>query len=114
MAYLNCDDQPILCNSWSAAAANLWVFEMLPRPAPIDVWKRRLNLTTTTDESILQLQNVDKEDKFNKVDGLFHPFNGFLADSGLAVPMAYFTWGMSHIPNWLFMLVLSMFSRRMM
>ncbi|KEY64060.1 hypothetical protein S7711_07422 [Stachybotrys chartarum IBT 7711] len=114
MAYLNCDDQPILCNSWSAAASTLWIFEMLPPPAPVEVWKKRLNLTTTTDETLLQLQNVNREEKFHRVSGFFHPFDGTLAKYGVAVPVGYLFWAMGLVPNWLFMLVVSLVSRTMM
>ena len=114
MGYVNCDDQPILCNAWSAGATNLWVFEMLPEPAPIDIYKKRLNATTVTSDDIVALRDADKEKTFKRVDGLFHPFNGKIAELGLSNAVGYFFWGFGLIPSWMTMLVLSMVSRSMM
>lgn len=114
MGYINCDDQPILCNSWSAGATNLWVFEMLPAPAPIDVYKKRLNATTVTSDDIVALRDADREKSFSKVEGLFHPFNGKIAELGLSQPVGYLFWIFNLIPSWMTMLILSMVSRTMM
>ncbi|KAM5351839.1 hypothetical protein ACJ41O_004562 [Fusarium nematophilum] len=114
MAYLNCDNQPILCNAWSAGAANLYVFEMLPSPAPIDIYKKRLNMTSTTSDDLVALQASGSKDEFSLVDGWFHPFNGKVAELGVAVPFGYVMWAFGLIPNWLFMLLVSFGSRTMM
>ncbi|KAF4973584.1 hypothetical protein FZEAL_9285 [Fusarium zealandicum] len=114
MGYINCDNQPILCNAWSAGAANIYVFEMLPSPAPIDVYIKRLNLTTTTSEDLVNLQASGSKEQFTPVEGLFHPFNGKLAELGVAVPFGYVMWAFGLIPNWLFMLLVSFGSRTMM
>jgi hypothetical protein len=115
MGYLNCDDQPILCNAWSTGTSNLYVFEMLPSPAPIDVYKKRLNLTTTTSDSLVKLQESGTKADFVLLDdGWFHPFNGKAVEYGIAVPFGYIMWAFGLIPNWLFMLVVSFASRTMM
>lgn len=114
MGYVNCDDQPILCNSWSASTANLWVFEMLPAPAPIDIYKRRLNTTTTTSADLVALKSADRAEKFHLIDSRFHPFNGQFAELGLSVPIAYLLWAFNLVPSWAFMLIVSMVSRTMM
>ncbi|KAH7320089.1 hypothetical protein B0I35DRAFT_228285 [Stachybotrys elegans] len=118
MGYLNCDDQPILCNLWASGASYLWVFEMLPPPAPIDVYRKRLNLSTTTTEDIMGLRNAlqdpETAKQFNKMEGFFHPFDGTAAQYGIAVPIAYFVWVCNLVPSWLFMLVISMASRSLM
>ncbi|KAM0561748.1 hypothetical protein ACHAPJ_002917 [Fusarium lateritium] len=114
MAYLNCDNQPILCNSWSAGPATLFVFDMLPEPAPIDVYTKRLNLTTTTSDTLVNLQASGSKEEFNHLDSFFHPFNGKLAELGLSVPFGYLMWAMGLVPNWLFMLLVSFGSRAMM
>ncbi|KAJ4255557.1 hypothetical protein NW762_009554 [Fusarium torreyae] len=114
MAYLNCDNQPILCNSWSAGPATLFVFDMLPEPAPIDVYTKRLNLTTTTSETLVNLQASGSKEEFNHLESFFHPFNGKLAELGLSVPFGYLMWAMGLVPNWLFMLLVSFGSRAMM
>lgn len=116
MGLLNCDDQPILCNTWSTATAQLYVFEMLPPPAQIDIYKKRLNLTTTTSDDLVALHTAGNKEAFKVVetDSWFHPFHGKAVENGLAVPIGYITWAFNLIPNWLFMLVVSLVSRTMM
>ncbi|KAI0401363.1 hypothetical protein F4802DRAFT_429327 [Xylaria palmicola] len=113
-ALLNCDDQPVLCNAWSAPVGSLWIFEMLPEPAPITIFTKRLNLTTTTSDDLVQLQKDGYKTVAKEHDGVFHPFNGPLAQNGLSIPVGYILWVFSVIPSWLFMVVVSLFSRRMM
>ncbi|KAJ8119737.1 hypothetical protein O1611_g10543 [Lasiodiplodia mahajangana] len=89
MALLNCDNQPVLCNAWSAPVGSLWIFEMLPEPSPISIFTKRLNLTTVTSDELLQLQKSDYKAVTQEHDGLFHPFNGALAQNGLSIPAGY-------------------------
>ncbi|KAJ9138658.1 Peptidyl-tRNA hydrolase [Pleurostoma richardsiae] len=117
VGYINCDDQPILCYSWSAGAGTLWVIEMLPQPAPIDVYVRRLNLTTTDSKTITDLHKSFKagdKSSFKLHDGYFHPFNGPLAQNGLAVPVAWGLWLLNAVPSWAMMIGVSFLSRTMM
>ena len=112
MGMLNCDDQPILCNVWSAGVGSIWNFEMLPEPAPINIYKKRLNLTTVTSDDMVALKGHKEE--FTLLDSFFHPFNGKAAELGISVPLAYVLWGFNLLPSWAFMLVVSFFSRSMM
>jgi hypothetical protein len=114
MGLVNCDDQPILCNSWGAAAANIWVFDMLPEPAPIDIYKKRLNTTTTSSDDIVALRDADREATFVKLDSMFHPFNGKIAELGMSQVVGYIFWVFNLIPSWATMLIISMVSRSMM
>ncbi|GAB0135128.1 Sulfate adenylyltransferase [Epichloe bromicola] len=118
MGIVNCDDQPILCNAWSAGAGSIWSFNMLPPPAPVEIYKKRLNLTTTTSEDLVQLQIQSAESKekagFVLLDSWFHPFNGKVTELGLSVPYGYIMWAFGLVPNWLFMLIVSFASRSMM
>jgi len=113
MGMLNCDDQPILCNVWSAGVGLLWSFQMLPEPAPIEIYKKRLNLTTVTSDDLVALQGKHKTE-FKLEESFWHPFNGKAAELGLSVPFAYFLWGFNLLPSWAFMLIISFFSRSMM
>ncbi|KAK5997234.1 hypothetical protein PT974_02588 [Cladobotryum mycophilum] len=97
MAILNCEDQPILCNSWSAGAGS-----------------RRFNLTTVTTEELLKLQASGTREEFTLLDSWFHPFNGKITELGLSVPFGYTVWVFNLIPQWLFMLIVSLVSRTMM
>ncbi|KAI1161292.1 hypothetical protein F5B18DRAFT_458977 [Nemania serpens] len=114
MALLNCDDQPILCNAWSAPVGYVWIFEMLPEPSPISIFTKRLNMTTTTSDDLVQLQKDGYKTVAVEREGIFHPFNGPLAQNGLSIPAGYILWGFSLIPSWAFMILVSLFSRRMM
>lgn len=116
MGIVNCDDQPILCNSWSAGAGSIWSFHMLPAPAPVDIYKKRLNLSSTTSEELVNLRSAESKDKagFVLIDSWFHPFNGKATELGLSVPYGYAMWAFGLVPNWLFMIIVSMASRSMM
>ncbi|KAI3328031.1 hypothetical protein HD806DRAFT_549896 [Xylariaceae sp. AK1471] len=114
MALVNCDDQPVLCNAWSAPVGALWIFEMLPEPSKINIWTKRLNLTTTTSDDLVQLQKNGYKTEANLHDGLFHPFNGPIAQNGLSTVVGYVLWAFSLLPSWAFMVFISLFSRRMM
>ena len=114
MAYVNCDDQPILCNSWSASVGVLWSLELLPPPAPVDIYAKRLNFTTATSEQLVALKSTDKKESMVLLDSWFHPFNGKATELGLSVPFGWFTWVFGILPNWAFMIIVSFLSRTMM
>ncbi|KAI1179620.1 hypothetical protein F4777DRAFT_438773 [Nemania sp. FL0916] len=114
MALLNCDNQPVLCNAWSAPVGSLWILEMLPEPSPISIFTKRLNLTTTTSDDLIQLHKDGYRTVAREHDGLFHPFNGALAQYGLSIPAGWILWGFGLLPSWAFMILISLFSRRMM
>lgn len=114
MGVLNCDDQPILCNSWSANVGNIWAFHMLPKPAPVDIYKKRLNLTTVTTDEIVQLQEAGNKEDFVLLESFWHPFNGKAAELGLSIPLGYLLWVFNLVPQWAFMLIVSFASRSMM
>jgi len=112
MGLLNCEDQPILCNSWSAGAGTVWIFDMLPPPAAIDIYKKRFNLTTVTSDDIFALK--DNREGATLLDSWFHPFNGKAVELGLAIPFGYVTWVFNVVPSWAMMLLVSFASRSMM
>ena len=118
LASVNCDDEPVLCNSWSANAGNLWLFQVLPAPAPVEIYTRRTNLTTvTTDEVVKAATAADRIEAgwhLFSAEGFFHPFEGKLAKLGLSVPLGYFFWALNAIPSWGLMLIVSFISRSMM
>jgi len=114
VAYVNCDHQAILCSSWSAAVGSLWLIKMLPEPADIDIYVKRLNLTSTTSQDFVEMLTSGTREDFKLNQGMFHPFNGPIAKSGLAVPVGYVMWAFSLIPSWSYMLLISFLSRSMM
>jgi len=113
-AYLNCDIQPVLCNSWAAGPPNLWIINVSAKPAPVEVRLLHLNSTTTTVKTLTDLHSSQKYKKAVPYEGYFHPFDGALAKYGLAVPLGYVLWVMAVIPSWAFMIFVSFMSRNIM
>ncbi|KAI1389035.1 uncharacterized protein F4822DRAFT_404761 [Hypoxylon trugodes] len=113
-AIVNCEDQPVLCNSWSAPVGAVWIFEILPEPAPVDIWTKRFNMTTVTSDDIVALQKEGHKSSTKLHDGFFHPFNGPLAKNGVATPVGWVLWAFNLLPSWAFMVLVSIFSRTMM
>jgi len=112
--YINCDSQPVLCNSWAAGPPNLWVIDVAAPPAPVEVRYLNLNTTTTTVKTLTDLQANKKYRKREPYTGYFHPFDGQLAKYGLAVPVGYVFWALAIIPSWAFMIFISFVSRNIM
>ncbi|TQN74604.1 hypothetical protein CSHISOI_00824 [Colletotrichum shisoi] len=114
LGLVNCDDQPVLCNGLSAGTASIWSIGMLPAGSDIDIYRKRLNVTTTTSDDIVDLwKNKSKED-WILTENIFHPFNSFVGKNNLTLPVGYFFWAFNLIPNWLFMLLVSFGSRTIM
>lgn len=114
LAYLNCDAQPVLCNSWGAGPPHLWIMEVAEKPAPVDIRILTLNTTTTNVKTFTDLHATQSWKEKTPYAGYFHPFDGQLAQFGLAIPVGYILWAFSIIPSWLFMLGISFISRNMM
>ncbi|PSN61163.1 hypothetical protein BS50DRAFT_562601 [Corynespora cassiicola Philippines] len=118
-ATVDCDEEPILCNSWSVGPPSLYYFQ-IPKPladqsAPAPTVRYiPLNRTTTTAETFKELVVDGEYEKTAPYEGYWHPFNGFLAQNQLAVPVAYVLWGFSKMPSWLPMIIISFFSRSIM
>ena len=112
LAYLNCDNQPVLCNTWGAGPPSLWV--MHAQPSVVDVRVLSLNITTTTVKTFTEIHSTKSWKEKAPYEGTFHPFNGPLATYGLAVPVGYVLWIFSVIPSWAFMIGVSFISRSIM
>jgi len=114
---LNCDDQPILCNSWTAGPPYLYIFSV-PTVTPVDaqtpLYIEPLNTTTTTPETYIELWKTGSYKEKAPYEGYFHPIDGPIAKLGAAVPMGYVLWAFSVIPSWAFMIGVSFISRSMM
>jgi len=114
LGYLNCEDQPVLCNSWGAGPPSLWIFEVSPAPAPVIVRTKGMNTTTTTVKDFTDLHSSNSYKEITPYDGFFHPFDSPLAKYGLAIPLGYFFWIFTVVPSWLFMILISFGSRSIM
>jgi len=112
--YINCDSQPVLCNSWAAGPPNLWIIDVAAPPAPVDIRLVNLNTTTTTVKTFTDLHSTKKYKNRAPYVGYFHPFDGQLAQYHVAVPLGYALWVMAIIPSWAFMILVSFISRNIM
>jgi hypothetical protein len=114
LGLLNCDQQPILCNSWAAGAPTLWILDVDEPGKPVDIRFQRLNTTTTRSKSFLDLHKSKRYRDLPTYDGIFHPFDGVLAKFGADVPLGYILWAFALIPSWMFMIGVSFMSRTFM
>lgn len=73
-----------------------------------------MNDTTVTPEEIYKIHSKKTWKVAKSYDGPFHPTDGWLAKYNLNVPLGYAVYGLGIIPSWLFMIVISFFSRTMM
>lgn len=114
LAYLDCENQPVLCNSWGAGPPTLWIMHVAAKPAPVDVRILSLNSTTTSVKTFTDLHATQSWKEQTPYEGYFHPFDGQLANLGLAVPAGYVFWIFAVVPSWLFMIGISFISRNIM
>ncbi|KAF2272856.1 uncharacterized protein EI97DRAFT_436629 [Westerdykella ornata] len=118
-ATIDCDEEPVLCNSWSVGPPSIYYFT-IPKPladqsAPAPTVRYiPLRRNATTVETLKTLI-VDKEyENTAPYEGAWHPFNGALAQYNLAVPVGYILWGFNKMPTWLPMVLISFMSRSFM
>ena len=119
LGYINCDTDAILCSVWAAGPPAIWHIQ-LPVPA-IDQSKPAttihivpLNTTTSTAQDIIEIHYAKTFEKTPVYEGAFHPFDGWLAQYGLNVPIGYILFGFSKVPSWMFMIIVSFASRTIM
>lgn len=119
LAMLDCEAEAVLCLSWSVRPPSVLHF-LLPQPladqsTPATTYRGiYLNSTTVTATEIaaIHLQETYKEKE--PYEGVFHPFDSFLAQNGLSMYAGYILWGFNQVPSWLFMVLISVASRTMM
>ncbi|KAM3065274.1 hypothetical protein ACMFMG_004340 [Clarireedia jacksonii] len=114
MAVLNCDNEPVLCNSWGAGPPHLWTMELTAPDAPVTVRTVPLNHTTTDVSTFTEFHSTKSYKNKTPYEGWFHPFDGELAKLGLAVPVGYILWFFATVPSWAFMIGVSFISRTIM
>lgn len=119
LAYLNCDQDGVLCNAWGVSPPKV-LHMQLPQPFPDQttpastVRSIYVNRTTITAPQIAAIHIEETYKQTAPYEGFFHPFNGPLAENGLNIPLGWAIWGFSKIPSWAFMIGVSFFSRQFM
>ncbi|KAB8288204.1 hypothetical protein EYC80_010209 [Monilinia laxa] len=114
MALLNCDEQPVLCNSWGAGPPHLWTMEVGAPGSPVPIITIPLNTTSTTVTTFTDFHATKSYKQKTPYEGWFHPFDGQLAQYGAAVPVGYVLWFFGVVPSWIFMIGISFLSRTIM
>ena len=119
LGYIDCDQEAILCSAWMAGPAAVWYIELpvtaadQSKPATT-IHTITLNTTTTTVSDIVEIHTKKGYEQGRLVDGAFHPFDGWLAQFGLAIPLGYVLYAFSVVPSWAFMIGISFISRNVM
>ncbi|KAL8900359.1 MAG: hypothetical protein Q9207_005729 [Kuettlingeria erythrocarpa] len=119
LAHVNCDRQPVLCASWSAGPPTIWYIQLpitqadQSKPATT-IRIVGLNTTSTTAKDIVKIYTEKTYEKKPVYEGALHPFDGWVAQYGLLMPLGYVMYGFANIPSWAFMIGISMFSRYIM
>lgn len=119
LGYINCDNQGILCTTWTAKPPTIWHVQ---RPVPnadqsepaTTVHITYLNFTQTTTQDMVALHTGKKFEDGYVYESMFNPFNGLLKQYGLNKAVGYVFFGFGLIPSWAFMLIVSMVSRQAM
>lgn len=119
LARLDCETDAQLCNAWAAGAPSI-IYMQLPQPLPdqttpaTTVYHLPLNRTTVTAQDIAAIYTERGFEKRTPYEGFFHPFDGPLAKTGLAIPFGWVVYGFSVVPSWALMIGISFFSRTFM
>lgn len=104
---------------WSIATPSLFHI-LIPNPRPDEpkpattVRYIPLNRTTVTALEIAELHTKEKYKETEPFEGAFHPFDGWLERTGINLPFAYFMWGLSKVPTWVPIVIVSFISRTVM
>ncbi|KAI9666939.1 MAG: hypothetical protein M1831_001444 [Alyxoria varia] len=79
-----------------------------------ELWKypeRSAELSTSSSDSESEGAKAKPRVKSYRYEGMLHPFDGLIAKNGLVTPFAYAVWGLSKVPSWAVMVVISLGSR---
>ena len=120
MGLINCDTHAVLCSTWMAGPPSLWYIQLpvydaaAQSPASTDAYVKHLNLTTTTASGLVKFYKSEEWKELDRIDSVFHPFDGALAKYGLQVPLGYVLFAFSMVPSWSIMLGVSFFTRYFM
>lgn len=116
LGYVNCDYERVLCAVWNAAVPSIWYINV-PSAAPgqnkpaTDIYTIKLNSTDTSSSDITAIYKDKKYKNEPAMNSILHPFDGFIAQSGLQMPLAYVLTVFAIIPSWVVMVGISMMAR---
>ena len=119
LAMLDCEAQPVLCNAWALGAPSI-VHMLLPQPLAdqstpaTSVRYITLNSTAVSSADIVAIHAEETYKLEKPYEGLWHPFDGPLAKTGMNINLGWALWGIAQIPSWMIMLSITMGSRFIM
>lgn len=119
LGLINCETDGVLCHAWQVHPPNL-LHMQLPQPLadqslPTSTVRNIfVNRTSVTAPEIAALVLQDKYLETKPYESVFQPFDGFLAKTGLQIPLGYVSFGISKVPSWVFMIGVSFISRNFM
>ncbi|KAL1305210.1 hypothetical protein AAFC00_002128 [Neodothiora populina] len=119
LVVLNCETDPVLCNAWAAGPPTV-MYMQLPKPLEdqstpaTSVYSIALNRTSVTAGEIAAIHTDAKYAEKAPYEGYFHPFDGQLAQYGLAIPFGYAVYYFNMVPSWAMMVGISFLSRTFM
>ncbi|KAK2748831.1 hypothetical protein FQN55_003973 [Onygenales sp. PD_40] len=116
---LDCEKQGLLCSIMSAGPPSLWHIQVPARvsgepkpPTPIHIVG--INTTTVNADKFYTTHSEKTWQQRKELESAFHPMDGFLAQYGLNVVIAYVVYYMAMVPSWLMMVGVSFLSRTIM
>jgi len=118
-AVLDCESEPVLCNAWAVGPPSIYYISIphaladQSAPAPL-AYYIPLNRTSVTSSEIAAISTKQTYKNTEPYEGIWHPFNGLIAQNNLGVPIGYVLWGFSKMPSWLPMILISFLSRSFM
>jgi len=118
-AVLDCEEYPVLCNSWSVGPPTVY-YMSIPKPladqsAPMATVRYiPMNRTAPSVANITRLVTHKEYENYEPYEGIWHPFSGLFAKYNIAYPIGYILHGFGKMPSWLPMILISFFSRSFM
>jgi len=113
LATINCEKEGVLCAQWAITPPAIYHIA-LPRgaaDAKPTVRYIPLNQTSTTPTDITNIVVKKTYTATKPYEGVFQPWTGFLATTGLGLPLAHALYYFSLLPSWAPMILISLASR---
>jgi hypothetical protein len=117
LASIDCDSFSggYLCSLWDVKPPSIYHLSF-PASGELTPTIRfiPLNHTSVTAASLSGIHTAKAYQLTEPYEGIWHPWTGFLAKYHLAEPVAWLMFGMSKLPSWAPMIIVSLLSRTMM
>lgn len=120
LGYINCDQQGVLCATWTARPPTIWwISRPHPRPGQEVPPESSIRITYpgyngSSVQDLVALHTGKKYEEGYLLESIFQPFDGQLKQYGINKIVGYIYFALSSIPSWGYMLAVSMFTRNVM